>query len=80
MERIQRLLFPDPVRSLPYGRAWNIGFRTAHIGVTGILLHGAVGYTEDYDCQLYLKRSKWARPAYGDEDYHYERVATLGGV
>jgi alkylation response protein AidB-like acyl-CoA dehydrogenase len=50
------------------------------IGVTGIQLHGAVGYTEEYDCQLYLKRSKWARPAYGDEDYHYERVATLGGV
>jgi alkylation response protein AidB-like acyl-CoA dehydrogenase len=50
------------------------------IGVTGIQLHGAVGYTEEYDCQLYLKRSKWARPAYGDEGYHYERVATLGGV
>ncbi len=50
------------------------------IGVTGIQLHGAVGYTEEYDCQLYLKRSKWARPAFGDEDYHYERVATLGGV
>jgi len=50
------------------------------IGVTGIQLHGAVGYTEAYDCQLYLERSKWARPAYGDEDYHYQRVATLGGV
>jgi len=50
------------------------------IGITGIQLHGAVGYTEEYDCQLYLKRSKWARPAFGDEDYHYERVATLGGV
>ena len=50
------------------------------IGVTGIQIHGAVGYTEEYDCQLYLKRSKWARPAYGDESYHYARVATLGGV
>ena len=50
------------------------------IGVTGIQLHGAVGYTEEYDIQLYLKRSKWARPMYGGEDYHYDRVATLGGI
>ena len=50
------------------------------IGVTGIQLHGAVGYTEEYDIQLYLKRSKWARPAYGDECHHYERSATLGGL
>ncbi len=50
------------------------------IGVTGIQLHGAVGYTEEYDIQLYLKRSKWARPMYGGEDYHYDRVATFGGI
>jgi alkylation response protein AidB-like acyl-CoA dehydrogenase len=50
------------------------------IGVTAIQLHGAVGYTEEYDIQLYLKRSKWARPMYGGEDYHYDRVATLGGI
>ena len=59
------------------------GFATeafTRIGVTGIQLHGAVGYTEEYDIQLYLKRSKWARPMYGDEDYHYDRVATFGGI
>jgi len=50
------------------------------IGVTGIQIHGAIGYTQESDCQLYLKRSKWARPAYGDETYHYERVAALGGI
>jgi len=49
-------------------------------GVTGIQLHGAVGYTLEYDIQLYLKRSKWARPMYGDEIHHYERAATLGGL
>jgi len=48
--------------------------------VTGIQLHGAVGYTEEYDIQLYLKRSKWARPMFGDEIHHYERAATLGGL
>jgi alkylation response protein AidB-like acyl-CoA dehydrogenase len=49
-------------------------------GVTGIQLHGAVGYTLEYDIQLYLKRSKWARPVFGSEIHHYERVAALGGL
>ncbi len=52
----------------------------ARIGIDGVQLHGAVGYTAEYDIQLYLKRSKWARPAFGDSDFHYERVATLGGL
>ena len=43
-------------------------------------LHGGVGYTDEYDIQLYLKRSKWVRPAFGDSDYHYDRIATLGGL
>ncbi len=51
-----------------------------NIGVGAIQLHGAVGYTEEYDVQLYLKRSKWARPAFGDETHHLERVARLGGL
>jgi hypothetical protein len=28
------------VRSLPHARAWNIGFRTAHIAVTAVLVGG----------------------------------------
>jgi len=50
------------------------------IGVAGVQLHGAVGYTEEYDIQLYLKRSKWARPVFGDENHHLDRVASLGGL
>ncbi|MEE9282415.1 MAG: acyl-CoA dehydrogenase [Myxococcota bacterium] len=49
------------------------------VGIDGIQLHGAVGYTLEFDIQLYLKRSKWARPAFGDAEYHLDRVATLGG-
>ena len=51
----------------------------ARIGIDGVGLHGGVGYTAEYDIQLYLKRSKWVRPAFGDSDYHYERMARLGG-
>ncbi|MFK7894794.1 MAG: acyl-CoA dehydrogenase family protein [Myxococcota bacterium] len=49
-------------------------------GIMGVQLHGGVGYTWEYDIQLYLKRSKWVRPIFGDADYHYERVAQLGGL
>ena len=52
----------------------------ARIGIDGVQLHGGVGYTWEYDIQLYLKRSKWARPAFGDADYHYARIADLGGA
>jgi len=50
------------------------------IGIDGIELHGALGYTWEYDAQLYLKRSKWAKSVYGGSDYHYARVASLGGL
>jgi alkylation response protein AidB-like acyl-CoA dehydrogenase len=52
----------------------------ARIGIDAIQLHGAIGYTEEYAAQLYLNRSKWVRPQFGDADHHYERVARLGGL
>lgn len=45
-------------------------------GVDCVQLHGAVGYTLEYDIQLYLKRSKWVRAAYGDADFHRDRLAS----
>jgi len=50
------------------------------IGIDGVELHGAIGYTWEYDAQLYLKRSKWVKAMFGDSDHHYERVASLGGL
>jgi alkylation response protein AidB-like acyl-CoA dehydrogenase len=50
------------------------------IGIDGVQLHGAVGYTDEFDIQLYLKRAKWVRAAFGDADFHYERIAALGGL
>ena len=45
------------------------------IGLEGVQLHGGVGYTAEYDIQLYLKRSRWVRSAFGDADHHYSRLA-----
>ncbi len=50
------------------------------LGIDAIQLHGGIGYTWEYDAHLYLKRAKWLRPAFGDADFHYERVASLGGL
>jgi alkylation response protein AidB-like acyl-CoA dehydrogenase len=50
------------------------------IGIDCVQLHGGIGYTWEYDAQLYLKRAKWMRPAFGDAEHHYERVAQLGGL
>ncbi len=52
----------------------------ARIGLDVVQLHGGIGYTWEYDAQLFLKRAKWARPAYGDAPFHYERVAAHGGL
>ena len=39
---LRRLLFPEPVRTLPCGRAFNIAFRTAHIAFTAVVVGGLV--------------------------------------
>ncbi len=50
------------------------------IGIDAVQLHGGIGFTWEYDAQLYLKRAKWMRPAFGDAGWHAERVASLGGL
>jgi acyl-CoA dehydrogenase len=50
----------------------------ARLGVDAVQLHGGVGFTWEYDPHLYLKRSKWARPAFGDADFHYDRAIAIG--
>jgi alkylation response protein AidB-like acyl-CoA dehydrogenase len=69
---------PDVPRAVSEAKAFGAEALT-RAGIDAIQLHGAVGYTAEYDVQLYLKRSKWARPLFGDEQYHYDRLATLGG-
>ncbi len=52
----------------------------ASLGIDTVGLHGGIGYTWEYDAQLYLKRMKWVRAAFGDASWHYERIASLGGL
>ena len=41
----------------------------------GIQLHGGVGFTSEYDIQLYFKRAKSTETFLGNGEYHRERLA-----
>lgn len=47
-----------------------------HNAGTGIQLHGGVGFTEEYDIQLYFKRAKSTETFLGNGAYHRERLAS----
>ena len=47
----------------------------ARIGVDAVQLHGAVGYTWEYDPHLYFKRAKSSEVLLGSPAYHRELVA-----
>ncbi len=42
---------------------------------SGIQLHGGVGFTWEYDIQLYFKRAKSSETFLGNSAYHRERIA-----
>ncbi len=48
-----------------------------HAAFEGIQLHGGMGFTWEHDMHLYLKRAKSCQIAFGDADYHRERIARL---
>jgi alkylation response protein AidB-like acyl-CoA dehydrogenase len=46
----------------------------------GQQVHGGIGYTREYDLQLYTRRAKAAEIAFDDSDAHREAVATSLGL
>jgi len=40
-------------------------------------VHGGIGYTKEYDLQLYTRRAKAAEIAFEGADAHREALATL---
>ena len=45
------------------------------VGRQALQCHGAIGYTEEADLHLYLKRSWALARAWGDTAHHTDRVA-----
>ncbi len=46
---------------------------------TSIELHGGIGFTFEYDLQLWFRRALFDRAYLGEARYHRERAATLAG-
>ncbi len=43
-------------------------------------IHGAIGWTKDLDLELYTRRAKAAEIAFGDADFHREKIARELGL
>jgi alkylation response protein AidB-like acyl-CoA dehydrogenase len=54
----------------------------AALGVckSAIQLHGAIGFTDEHDIGLYLKRAMTLSAQYGNEAAHRARYARLTGI
>ena len=40
-------------------------------------LHGAIGYTWDYDLQIYTRKMQHQKLAFGDYNYHHKKISKL---
>jgi alkylation response protein AidB-like acyl-CoA dehydrogenase len=49
----------------------------AAIAAEAVQLHGGVGYTEEYDPHLHLKRARLSVALFGDTGWHRDRLARL---
>jgi alkylation response protein AidB-like acyl-CoA dehydrogenase len=43
-------------------------------------IHGAISFTEEYDVHLFYRRAKAGEVAFGDTEYHFEKVARELGL
>jgi alkylation response protein AidB-like acyl-CoA dehydrogenase len=46
----------------------------------GHQIHGAVSFCEEHDLHLFYRKAKAGEVAFGDGDYHLERVAQQLGL
>ncbi len=60
-------------------KAW-VGAASSRTCAQACHLHGAIGYTQDHDAQLYLRRIKAAELTFGDAVFHEEIVAQQLGL
>ena len=67
---------PDLSLAASIAKAW---CSDAYERIAGhaIQAHGGIGFTWEYDLQLYLKSAKASQVAFGEADYHRGRVADI---
>ena len=60
-------------------KAW-VSKADQRVILLGHQIHGAIGFTQDYDLQLYFRRAKAAQLVFGNSDFHLEKVASHSGI
>jgi alkylation response protein AidB-like acyl-CoA dehydrogenase len=66
-------------REVSMAKAW-VSDAYQRVCALGHQSHGAVGFTKEYDLQLYSRRAKAAELMFGDADVHLEGVASAIGL
>ncbi|MSQ40405.1 MAG: acyl-CoA dehydrogenase [Dehalococcoidia bacterium] len=66
-------------REVAYAKGWTSD-AVRRIAALAHQCHGAIGFTREYDLQLYSRRAKANEVAFGDSDFHRERVALALGI
>jgi len=66
--------YPDSAWEASVAKAW-VNDACRRVVSHACYLHGALGYSEEYDVQLYLRSIAGAVPAFGDTSHHLEVVA-----
>jgi alkylation response protein AidB-like acyl-CoA dehydrogenase len=67
---------PNRTTAASMAKAW-VSDSYKHATFEGVQIHGGIGFTWDHDMHLYFKRAKHGEIAFGDGDYHREKVAQL---
>ncbi|MGB2694989.1 MAG: acyl-CoA dehydrogenase family protein [Dehalococcoidia bacterium] len=70
---------PEADLDVHMAKAW-CSEATRRVVAHGQQIHGGIGFTKEYVIQLYFRRQKGSELAWGDGDYHREKVADKLGV
>jgi len=66
-------------KEIAMAKAWT-GEASQRVASLGHQIHGGYGFCEETDMHLYYRRCKTGELAYGDSDYHLEKVAQEIGM
>jgi len=72
------LALPDATRMAAHAKA-HLCDRFVSVARAAVQAHGGIGYTWDYDLQIWFKRSLYDRAFLGAPSLHRERAAALAG-
>lgn len=64
----------DASTEVSMAKAW-VSEAYQRVCTLGHQIHGAIGFTKDHDMQLFFRHARASELAFGDGDYHRERVA-----